>query len=86
MKVITWKSRWYFLFEYEMSLSENTYVSRLNDWSAFTRNVRDQISIEHIFRKIQVYYIGKINSEVFRKKLTLPYKFNRQSISFISKR
>ena len=38
----------YFLFEYELSLSEKTNVGKLTDWSNF-KNDKDTISIEHIF-------------------------------------
>ncbi len=39
----------YFLFEYELSLSEKTNVGKLTDWSNFVKNEKDKISIEHIF-------------------------------------
>lgn len=45
----SWNSLRYFLFEYEMSLYEKTYVAKLTDWDAFTKNEKDHISIEHIF-------------------------------------
>lgn len=44
-----WYDLKYFLFEYEMSLSEKTNIVRMNDWSNFTKNEKDRISIEHIF-------------------------------------
>ncbi len=44
-----WYDLKYFLFEYELSLSERTLVVKLDDWSNFIRNKRDYISIEHIF-------------------------------------
>ena len=44
-----WYDLKYFLFEYEMSLSEKTNIVRMNDWSNFTKNEKDKISIEHIF-------------------------------------
>lgn len=44
-----WYDLKYFLFEYELSLSEKTLVIKLDDWSNFVRNKRDTISIEHIF-------------------------------------
>lgn len=45
----SWSDLRYFLFEYERSLSEKTFVSKLTDWNAFTKNDKDKISIEHIF-------------------------------------
>lgn len=45
----SWSDLRYFLFEYEKSLSEKTFVSKLDDWNAFTKNEKDKISIEHIF-------------------------------------
>ena len=45
----SWNSRSYFFFEYEMSLSEKTFVVKINDWRAFTKNAKDHISIEHIY-------------------------------------
>ena len=44
-----WYDLKYFLFEYEMSLSEKTNIVRMNDWSNFTKSEKDRISIEHIF-------------------------------------
>ena len=44
-----WYDLKYFLFEYEMTLSEKTNIVRMNDWSNFTKNEKDKISIEHIF-------------------------------------
>jgi len=44
-----WYDLKYFLFEYEYSLSEKTHVVKLDDWSKFTKNDKDKISIEHIF-------------------------------------
>lgn len=44
-----WYDLKYFLFEYELSLSEKTFIVRLDDWTNFIRNKRDYISIEHIF-------------------------------------
>ena len=44
-----WYDLKYFLFEYEMTLSEKTNIVRMNDWSNFTKNEKDRISIEHIF-------------------------------------
>lgn len=44
-----WYDLKYFLFEYEMSLSEKTNIVRMNDWSNFTKSEKDKISIEHIF-------------------------------------
>lgn len=44
-----WYDLKYFLFEYEYSLSEQTHVTKLDDWSKFTKNDKDKISIEHIF-------------------------------------
>lgn len=45
----SWSALRYFLFEYEMSFYEKTYVAKLTDWNAFTKNDKDYISIEHIF-------------------------------------
>ncbi len=45
----SWYPRWYFLFEYEASLSEKRNIEKLNDWSSFTKSDKDKISIEHIF-------------------------------------
>lgn len=45
----SWWDLPYFLFEYEASLSENTNVGKLTDWSNFVKNEKDKISIEHIF-------------------------------------
>ncbi len=45
----SWSDLRYFLFEYERSLFEKTFVSKLTDWNAFTKNEKDKISIEHIF-------------------------------------
>ena len=45
----SWNSLRYFLFEYEMSLYKKTYVAKLTNWDAFTKNEKDHISIEHIF-------------------------------------
>ena len=45
----SWYDIRYFLYEYEQSLSEKTFVKKLNDWSNFTKNEKDKISIEHIF-------------------------------------
>ncbi len=45
----SWNALRYFLFEYEMSLYEKTYVAKLTDWNAFIKNEKDRISIEHIF-------------------------------------
>ncbi len=45
----SWSDLKYFLFEYEKSLSEKTFILRITDWSAFTKNEKDKISIEHIF-------------------------------------
>ena len=44
-----WNDLRYFLFEYEMTLSEKTNIVRMNDWSNFTKSEKDKISIEHIF-------------------------------------
>lgn len=44
-----WYELKYFLFEYELSLSEKNLVTKLSGWSDFVRNKRDYISIEHIF-------------------------------------
>ena len=44
----SWPDLRYFLFEYERSLFEKTFVSKLTDWNAFTKNEKDKISIEHI--------------------------------------
>ncbi|MGI6787252.1 MAG: DUF262 domain-containing protein [Acholeplasmataceae bacterium] len=45
----SWNSRWYFLFEYEMELAKKTLVQKITNWSAFTKNPKDHISIEHIY-------------------------------------
>lgn len=45
----SWSDIQYFLFEYEDSLSKETFVKKLNDWNNFTKNEKDKISIEHIF-------------------------------------
>lgn len=45
----SWWDLPYFLFEYELSLSEKTNVGKLTDWSNFVKNEKDKISIEHIF-------------------------------------
>lgn len=45
----SWYDLRYFLFEYEVSLSEKTYIVKLNDWSNFIKNEKDKISIEHIY-------------------------------------
>ena len=44
-----WYDLKYFMFEYELSLSEKTNIVRMNDWSNFIKNEKDKISIEHIF-------------------------------------
>ena len=44
-----WYDLKYFLFEYEMSLSDKTSIVKMNDWSNFVKNEKDKISIEHIF-------------------------------------
>ena len=44
-----WYDLKYFLFEYEMSLSDKTNIVKMNDWSNFVKNEKDKISIEHIF-------------------------------------
>lgn len=45
----SWSDLRYFLFEYERFLYEETFVPKLTDWNAFTKNEKDKISIEHIF-------------------------------------
>lgn len=45
----SWHDIKYFLYEYEQSLSEKTFIKKLNDWNNFTKNEKDKISIEHIF-------------------------------------
>lgn len=45
----SWTDLRYFLFEYEQSLFEKTFVPKLTDWDSFTKNEKDRISIEHIF-------------------------------------
>ena len=52
----SWNGLKYFLFEYEMKLYEKTYVPKLTDWDAFTKNEKDHISIEHIFPQTPTRY------------------------------
>lgn len=60
----SWYPRWYFLFEYEASLSEGRNIVKLNDWNAFTKSDQDKISIEHIFPQKPTAYYWRNN---FRK-------------------
>lgn len=45
----SWYDLRYFLFEYEISLAEKTFITKMDDWSNFVKNEKDKISIEHIF-------------------------------------
>lgn len=54
-----WWDLSYFLFEYELSLSEKTNVGKLTDWSNFIKNEKDKISIEHIFPKTPTRWYWK---------------------------
>lgn len=45
----SWNDLKYFLFEYEQTLRRKTSVDKLSDWTAFTKNEKDHVSIEHIF-------------------------------------
>ena len=45
----SWHILKYFLFEYELYLSKNTFITKLDDWNAFVKNEKDKISIEHIY-------------------------------------
>lgn len=45
----SWYDLRYFLFEYEISLAEKTFIIKMDDWSNFVKNEKDKISIEHIF-------------------------------------
>lgn len=45
----SWDPLKYFLFEYEAKLSEGRKIAKLDDWEAFTKSIKDKISIEHIF-------------------------------------
>lgn len=51
-----WYDLNYFLFEYEMYLSEKTFIVKMNDWSNFIKNEKDKISIEHIFPQTATRY------------------------------
>ncbi|MBQ6782426.1 MAG: DUF262 domain-containing protein [Acholeplasmatales bacterium] len=55
----SWADLRYFLFEYEMSLYEKTFVPKLTDWEAFTKSEKDKISIEHIFPQTPTKYYWK---------------------------
>ena len=52
----SWSDLRYFLFEYEMSLYEKTFVPKLTDWDSFTKSEKDKISIEHIFPQTPTKY------------------------------
>ena len=52
----SWSDLRYFLFEYEMSMYEETHVPKLTDWDSFTKSVKDKISIEHIFPQTPTKY------------------------------
>jgi len=43
-----WDSRYYFFYEYEMSLREKYGVDRFCSWAIFSKSENDRISIEHI--------------------------------------
>lgn len=44
-----WYDLHYFLFEYEAKLAEDTSITKMDDWSKFTKGEKDKISIEHVF-------------------------------------
>ena len=52
----SWSDLRYFLFEYENSLYEKTFVPKLTDWDSFTKSEKDKISIEHIFPQTPTKY------------------------------
>ncbi|HUM83803.1 MAG TPA: DUF4268 domain-containing protein [Lachnospiraceae bacterium] len=43
-----WDIRYYFFFEYEMSLREKYGVDKFCNWAIFSKSDKDKISIEHI--------------------------------------
>ena len=43
-----WDSRYYFFYEYEMSLREKYGVDKFCSWTIFSRSEKDKVSIEHI--------------------------------------
>ena len=52
----SWYDLKYFLFEYELSLAEKTFITKLNDWSNFTKNEKDRISVEHVYPQTATKY------------------------------
>lgn len=54
-----WNSIRYFLYEYEMSLSEKYNIEHLVSWEMFTKTEKDKVTIEHILPQTPSKYYWK---------------------------
>lgn len=45
----SWNDVRYFLFEYELSMAEKLGIFKVENWSYYTKNEKDKVSIEHIY-------------------------------------
>ena len=64
----SWYDLKYFLFEYEMSLSEKTFIVKMDDWSNFTKNDKDKISIEHVYPQTATKYYWRNQFRNYNKQ------------------
>ena len=64
----SWYDLRYFLFEYEISLSEKTFITKMDDWSNFVKNEKDKISIEHVFPQTATRWYRRIQFREYTKE------------------